>query len=544
MRGTILLILTLTCLKVTAQAQRPKLVVGIVVDQMKQEYLQRFDTKYGKGGFLRLMTEGFYARNNHYNYAPTYTGPGHASIYTGTTPRYHGIIANDWYSRELGRPVYCVGDTAASNLGGSARQGKISPKNLEVNTITDELKLTTNFRSKVIALSLKDRGAVLPGGHAPDGVYWYDFHTGQFMTSTYYQTALPTWVSTFNSKKPVDAYTNQTWAPLLPISQYVESTADNTPYERGFKGKETPTFPYDLKKLRKQNPPYALILTTPYGNSLLFDLGRAAIEGERLGQDEITDFLSISLSSTDYIGHNFGPNSIELQDTYLRLDQDLAQFLEYLDTHIGKGEYLLFLTADHGAVANPRLLEDHQLPGGYYPTSEVSNKFSEALSRTFKGGEHFISHISNNQVFLKDTLITGAGYSLEEVQTEIALQAMKLPYVSDALTAIDARSQDYITPVKAMLQNGYHNYRSGDVLIAIKPGYLEDTYGYKGSSHGSVFTYDTHVPLLFLGKGVAPGSSTRATYITDIAPTLAMLMNISIPNAAISGQPISDAIQD
>ena len=332
---------------------KPKLVVGIVVDQMRHDYLQRFEGKFSNDGFRRLMREGFEARNTHYNYVPTYTAPGHASIYTGTTPRYHGIIANDWYSRVLDREVYCAEDTLANATGGSPAAGHISPRNLQANTITDELKLSTNFRSRVIGVSIKDRGAVLPAGHTPDGAYWFDPSVGEFMTSDFYTGELPEWVKKFNARKLVDKYSSQTWETLLPIDSYEESEPDNSPYERGFDGKETPTFPYDLKALRDQNGKYGMIRSTPFGNTLVLDMSRAALEAEGLGNDDITDFLAISLSSTDYVGHNFGPNSIEVEDTYIRLDRELAQFLKYLDDRIGKGQYLVFLTADHGVVENP-----------------------------------------------------------------------------------------------------------------------------------------------------------------------------------------------
>ncbi len=539
MRKLILILFLLPSLSAIGQAKKPKLVVGIVVDQMRHEYLQRFESKYGNDGFKRMIRDGFEARNNHYNYIPTYTAPGHASIYTGTTPRYHGIIGNDWYSRVLGRSVYCVGDTSASSVGGSALSGKISPKNLIVNTITDELKLTTNFRSKVVGVSIKDRGAVLPAGHTPDGAYWYDSRTGEFMTSDFYMDALPQWLVNFNQKKLVDKYSNQTWNTLLPIAEYTESTPDDNSYENGFKGKETPTFPYDLKVLRESNGPYGLIRSTPFGNSLVLDLAKASIEGEQLGTDQITDFLSVSLSSTDYVGHNFGPNSVEVEDTYLRLDKDLGDFLTYLDKKIGVGEYMVFLTADHGVVANPQFLLDNGLPGGYIDTDEVKEIFAEAAQSL---GDYILS-TSNDQIFLNRDLIDSAGLELEAIQKAFAEAAMKIPAVAETFTATSMDTFDYTDPMRSNLQNGYNRKLSGDVLLFMKPGYLTNTYGLKGSSHGTGYSYDTHVPLLFFGAGIKKGATVEKTYITDIAPTLAMLLNISIPNAAVTGAPIEEIFE-
>lgn len=530
------------CLCSFSQSNQPKLVVGIVVDQMRHEYLQRFSEKYGTAGFQKIIKEGFEAKNTHYNYIPTFTAPGHASIYTGTTPRYHGIIANDWYSRELQRSTYCVGDTNASNIGGSKNAGNISPQNLIANTITDELKLTTNFRSKVVGISIKDRGAVLPAGHTPEGAYWYDSRTGEFMTSDFYMNKLPQWMEDFNNKKLVDKYSNQVWNTLLPIAEYTESTPDDNAYEGGFRGKDTPTFPYDLEKLRLENGPYGLIRSTPFGNTLVLDAGRAAIEGEQMGSDDITDFLALSLSSTDYIGHNFGPNSVEIEDTYLRLDKDLEEFMAYLDKKIGAGNYLLFLTSDHGVVANPQFLIDHHLPGGFYDEKELASSLQQFITNSFGDGD-WVENISNGQIFLNRERIKKEGLNLGEVQQKIADAVLDFEPVAEVFTAADLARLDYSDPVSNTLQNGFNRKLSGDILILFKPGYLPGAYGRTGTSHGTGYTYDTHIPLLFYGSGIKPGSTVRKTTITDIAPTLAMLLNISIPNAAVTGQPIIEIFE-
>lgn len=488
-----------------------------------------------------MMNEGFEAKNNHYNYIPTYTAPGHASIYTGTTPRYHGIIGNDWYSRILDRSVYCVGDTLSRHVGGSENSGFISPRNLQVNTITDELKLATNFRSKVVGVSIKDRGAVLPAGHTPDGAYWYDSRTGEFMTSDFYMDELPKWIKDFNDQKLVDKYSNQEWTTSLPLKEYTQSTPDDTPYERGFSGKDTPTFPYNLETLRLKNGPYGLIRSTPFGNSLVLDLAKAAIKGEAMGEDDIMDFLAVSLSSTDYIGHNFGPNSVEIQDTYIKLDRDLAAFFKHLDEQIGKGNYTVFLTADHGVVANPQFLLDNNLPGGYSDKNESKTLFADLLKEKFDN-QDYILNISNDQIFLDRALIWANGDDLEEVQRTFGQAAMQVDEVTEVFTASDLSRFDYSDPMRWALQNGYNRQLSGDVLIMKKAAYLSDG-DRKGTTHGSGYTYDTHVPLLLYGAGVKKGSTTNKTYITDIAPTLAMLLNISLPNGAITGSPIEDLFE-
>ncbi len=540
MRATLALLLLTSTLFSFAQKQ-PKLVVGIVIDQMRHDYLQRFEYQFGEDGFKRMMSQGFEAKNNHYNYIPTYTAPGHASIYTGTTPRYHGIIANDWYSRVLGRSVYCVGDTLYNATGGSAMNGKISPRNLQVNTITDELKLSTNFQSKVVGVSIKDRGAVLPAGHTPNGAYWYDSRTGEFMTSDFYFKELPKWVQDFNKQRLPNKYADQVWNTLKPIESYKQSTADNVPYEGGFKGKDTPTFPYDLSKLRKENGPYGIIRSTPFGNTLVLDMAKAALKGEDLGTDDVMDFLAVSLSSTDYVGHNFGPNSVELEDTYVRLDKDLGEFLKYLDKEVGEGNYMVFLTADHGVVANPQFLTDNNLPGGFYNSDEAKASFGGLIQEL--GSEDYVLNISNDQIFLNRDFIKSKDENLEEIQTLFAQQAMELDVVTESFTATDLSRFDYSDPMRKSLQNGYNRRLSGDVLLLKKAGYLSGGYGSTGTTHGSGFTYDTHVPLLFFGAGVKHGSTVEKTYITDIVPTLAMLMNISLPNGAITGEPIEEIFE-
>ncbi|HEY5823458.1 MAG TPA: alkaline phosphatase family protein, partial [Cyclobacteriaceae bacterium] len=339
-------------------ADRPKLVVGIVVDQMRQEYLYRFDSKFGKGGFKRIIGDGFMLKNAHYNYVPTETGPGHASVYTGTTPAIHGIVANEWYDRALKKEVNCVSDDKQKTIGSESKAGEISPWRNLATTITDELELATQRRAKVIGISIKDRGAVLPAGHIPDGAYWYDPLNGNFITSTYYKAALPVWVDEFNKLKLPFKYLNQEWKTLLPIDQYKESGIDDSPYEGKFKGKERATFPYNLKELRTTNSPYDLVTVTPFGNDLLAEFATAALEGEELGKDDITDFLAISFSSTDKIGHFMGPNAVEVEDTYLRLDRTLEDLLNTLDSKVGKGNYTVFLTADHGVAEVPQYMTD------------------------------------------------------------------------------------------------------------------------------------------------------------------------------------------
>jgi len=534
--------LVISLLSIQLHAQ-PKLVVGIVVDQMKQEYLIRFADKYGNDGFKRMIDQGFQVKNMHYNYIPTYTAPGHASIYTGTTPSFHGIISNDWYNRAKKGNMYCVEDASVDPLGTDSKAGKMSPKNLYANTITDELKLTSNFRSKVVGVSIKDRGAVLPAGHKPEAALWYDATSGNFISSSWYYDKLPDWVDNFNNKRLVDTYSNQTWNTFLPIEKYVESTADNSPYEGGFKGKDSPTFPYNLKKLRKENGEFGLIRYTPFGNQLVLDIAKEALISVSMGKDDITDFLAVSLSSTDYIGHNFGPNSVELEDTYIRLDRQLADFLKFLDEKVGKEEYMVFLTADHGVVANPIFLNDNNLPGGYIKSKEHLSAFKDAVKEKFNTTD-MIENISNDQIFIDYDVLKSLKLDRALTERELLNIMIQSDPIIEGLTGSDLSRFDYHTPLRAALQNGFNKERSGDVLYLKKPGYLYQNYGTTGTSHGTGYTYDTHVPLLFLGNGIKQGSTVRKYNITDIAPTLSFLMNISIPNASVAGAPIMELFED
>lgn len=536
MKKHLFLVLSLATLLAWSQ-ERPKLVVGIVVDQMRQDYLYRFSPLFGDEGFNRLIEEGFQFKNAHYNYVPTYTAPGHASIYTGTTPSYHGIIANAWFDKSLDRSTYCVSDASVSAVGGSEQNGRMSPRNLKTTTITDELLLTTNFRSRVVGVSIKDRGSILPAGHNPTGAYWFDSKTGNFITSSYYSEALPQWAKEFNDEKKVREYLKKDWTTLNPIESYVESTPDDVPYERSFKGQESAVFPYELKKLSKNNG-LGIIRTTPYGNSIVLDMALAALEGENLGNDEITDFLAISFSSTDYVGHAFGPNSIELQDTYLRLDLEIGRLLQALDERFGD-DYLVFLTADHGVVEVPLFLEDMKISGGYISQKNLAPDLSDKLDEKFGEGE-WIKEMSNNQIFLDHDLIKEKGLSPSVFRTFVKETIASFDGVANVYTADELLLRNATDPIKKRFENGYNQKMSGDIVVRLSSGYLVDSgYGRQGTTHGSGYTYDTHVPIIFYGKNIPIGKSVKEVTITDIAPTLSMLLDISLPSAC-TGQPLEE----
>ena len=508
--------------------QKPKLVVGIVVDQMKTEYLYRFQNDFSENGFKRLMKDGFTFYNMHYNYMPTYTAPGHASIYTGTTPALHGIVSNEWFHRTLKKEVYCTDDDSVYTLvPGTEKEGKMSPKNLQATTITDELKLATNFKGKVIGMSIKDRGAILPAGHFADWAFWYT-KTGEFISSSFYGKALPNWVTEFNQEKQYLPYINSGWNLLKPAETYNESLADNNNYE-GKLYKKLPVFPYNLKEMYDSNDA-GVLRVTPFGNDVLANLAKRAIEKEALGQDEITDFLAVSFSSTDYIGHTFGPRSIEIQDTYLRLDLTIADFLNYLDKIVGKGNYLVFLTADHACAENSTHLKEHKYQVDNISYKDVTKDLIAFSEQTF-GVSLLLKYDSYNVHFDKD-IIKSKGLDLAKVKQSFKDFLYTKNYVKRVYTEEEILTSGANDMLLSFVFKGYDPTQNGDLYFVYKPGYVE--YSATGATHGSPYAYDTNVPLIFYGWNIKSGESYQKKVITQIAPTLAKKLKITLPNATES----------
>jgi len=519
---------------------QPKLVLGIVVDQMRYDYLTRFYDRYGEGGFKRMVNEGFNCKNNHFNYIPTYTGPGHASVYTGTTPKSHGIISNNWYDKTIKKTVYCAGDDAVQSVGTEGKAGQMSPHRMKTTTFADENRLFTQMRGKTIGISIKDRGAILPAGHTANAAYWFQGgNEGNWITSTFYMNELPKWVHKFNKKKSTASYLKE-WNTLYDIATYTESGADLNTFEGGFNGKETATFPYDLSVLKDENNGFDILKSTPYGNSIVADFAIAAIEAEQLGQDNITDVLAISFSSTDYVGHNFGVNSKEVEDTYIRLDLELERLFKVLDDKVGKGNYTVFLTADHGAVNVPSYLQSVKIPSGYFKSSESKQRLNNFMFNKFKSIE-LIESVSNNQIFLNHEKIKELELDVTYVQDAIVNEIINYKNIDKAYTATTMRSVSFVNGIELLLQNGFNQKRSGDVLYVNDPAII--SYSKTGSTHGSGLNYDTHVPLLFFGNGINQGSTTAKTRIVDIAPTISALLGISFPNGA-TGTPLEFVLEE
>lgn len=518
-----------------AQQQQPKLVVGVVVDQMCYDYLFRFNEQFGKNGFNKLMTKGSHFRNVTYNYVPTYTGPGHASVYTGTTPANHGIVANDWFHRPFDKVVNCVSDTTMNSVGTTSDYGKCSPQFLRANTITDQLKLTYPD-GKVVSVSIKDRSAILPGGHMPNGAYWYDYLTGKFITSSFYTTQLPKWVDDFQVAHPVQTYMNQEWNLLKPQDTYTYGNFDDSPYEQLIGGKTSPTFPYNFTQLPAENQ-LELFTVLPFANTYLADFAIQSIQSEQLGKDDVVDMLTISFSTPDIAGHAFGPYSLEMEDMYLRLDLEIARLITALDKQVGKGNYVLFLTADHAVVPVPQYLTDHKLPGGYLFEDTLLADLRKASIAEFQ--TDIIERIENNNVYLKAEYVSSElkPQFLTFIQEQIrSWNGVKAVYTQTQLQS-GTTGDNWIE----MVRKGYDAERSGEVIYLLQPGYLDKSVdserARKGTSHGSAFNYDTHVPVLFYGADI-PAQEVFTSYeIVDIAATLVHLLQVQRPNA-MTGKPM------
>lgn len=514
---------------------RPKLVVGIVVDQMRYDMLYRFQAHYGNGGFRRLLREGFSCEQTHYNYSPTYTGPGHAAIYTGTTPAVNGIIANDWWDTDplWRKNRYVTADPRYRTVGGTlGKVGQHSPAVMLSTTVTDELRLGTNFRSKVVGVCLKDRGSILPAGHIPNAAYWFDDDTGNWITSTYYpdSMALPQWVQQFNARKLPDSYLSKSWEKI-EAGEYRESFADWQQYKNATYGAIGYNFPHDLPGLKKTSN-YGIIRFTPFGNSLTLDFALEATDKMSLGTDDDTDFLCISFSSTDYCGHQFGLHAEETEDVYRRLDRDIERLLDALEQKVGKNNVLVFLTADHGAAETPAQLRNLRIPAGIFEESKLEAALEQAVATTLGTSGDFVRAVNNQQVWLNWDAIADFDLDPLDVSASMAEYLRSLPGVYEVWTREEISMLPTEVPFASLIRQGIHPRRSGDLIFQLDPAWHADDvyFGKGGTTHGSTYAYDTHVPLLWYGWKIPVGESFAPVSITDIAPTLSAMLRIMEPN--------------
>ena len=513
--------------------QKPKLVVGLVIDQMRWDFLYRYNDLYITGGFKRLMQDGYSCENTLIPYMPTYTAPGHTCVYTGSVPAIHGLVGNNWFDKTTGSGVYCTEDDAVETLGSNSVAGKMSPKNLWATTITDELRIATNFKSKIIGIALKDRGAILPAGHTANAAYWYDGEEGKWISSTYYMKELPVWVDDFNANDFPAKFMSKSWNLDTAKSLYLQSTEDNMRFEGNIMGEEGVVFPHQLASIKTGR--YEAFKTTPFANTFTFDFAKAVVKNEQLGNNSVPDFLTISISSTDYIGHTFGPNSMEIEDTYLKLDKDIAEFLQYLDQVVGKDNYLFFLTADHGVAHVPAFLKQHGIPAGVGDDASLLAIMNQAVADKM-GVKNAVSTIMNYQLYLGNFPIN----KRKDITSFLIAELKKQPSIVDAMELEKISAATLPEPQKNMMINGYTPKRSGDIQFVFKPGYFAG--GTKGTTHGLWNPYDAHIPLLFYGWNVKQGKTNREIYMTDIAPTIAAMLQIQMPSGSV-GKVITEVIK-
>lgn len=524
----------------------PRLVIGIAVDQMRPDYLYKFWDHYGEGGFRRLLDDGFFFRNAQYRHGHTATGPGHASVYSGTTPRVHGLIGNRWYVPELDREVNVVEvpDSDYETVGGGAAAGeRRSPGNMRVTTVADELFLYSGERSRTISVSFKDRAAILSGGHT-GSAYWFDPATGNFITSTFYREQLPAWLQEFNDRRLAREFLQRTWEPARPIETYVETRPDRNPYERPLPGLFRATFPMDLAEIMKTPGRDAGVLgITPFGDELLFELAKTVLTAEELGQGEVTDMLMIGLSAADIIGHFFGPASKQIQDYYIRLDEYLADFLAFLDERFEREDYLIVMTADHGAHYVPQYLHDHRIPTGH---SNFHTRLNEILREQLAShlerrfGAELLLAISAMNVYLDRERMRVLHLDPEVVRAETVRFLRSLDFVADAISVDLFEQSEFTEGVRGLMMQNYFRPRSGDVMLWMTP-HTRGDLGTGFTGHGTPWTTDTHVPILFYGYDIPHGQSSASVAPSDIASTLAILMNSPFPSGN-TGSPLNDLI--
>jgi len=517
---------------------KPKLVIGIVVEELKYDQLEKFRDRLGENGIKRLINEGTYFKNASYEYMLTQSAPGHATIATGAEPSYHGITSDEWYVPLKNELINCTHDVNVNSVGGSFESGMHSPVNLLVSTFSDELEMSSNRKAKVFGVGIRESSAIFSAGHAANAAYWFDNTTGTWMSSTYYINSLPTWVIDFNAMKFSDTYLNGTWNLFRPAKDYVDCLPDSNGFEAGFNGINY--FPYDLKKLRSKNEfnsknDYSLLRETPFGNSLTTDFAIRLIKNERLGKDDVTDYLSICYSATDYIGHRFGPSSVEMGDAILRLDDDIKNLLTFLNDSIGKKNVLIYFTAAHGISEIPTVLEKNRIPSGYFQQNQALQLLRSYLNAVYGEGD-WVKGYSERQIFLNRTLIEDARLSLDDVQKKVARFLVQFTGVEAAYPYSAFEANDFGNGNLKRIINNFSPQRSGDVIVTLNPGWVEKGTDYV-TNHNSPWEYDSHVPLIWYGWTVNKATVTRQVNMTDIAATLSTLCKVPYPNAC-TGEPM------
>jgi len=553
----VIVLIPLLSVAATASDNKPKLILQITVDQLRGDLPDKYMQNMGEGGFRYLKEQGVWYANAHYGHANSETVVGHTSLATGADPAQHGMVSNVWFDRETGKLAYNIEDPRYAILSSGAGVDKStevdasqalasvdgrSPANIMVSTFSDELSLSTNGQAKIFAVSVKDRGAVTLAGHNGKA-FWFSKLSGEFITSSYYYDRYPAWVSTWNREKKPEVYNNKFWKLLNDQSSYLYGDEDGNSGEVDIGGFGT-TFPHAYGPSDNSN--FGNFLTfSPAGDELTLDFAKAAIVAEKLGQDEVTDFLAISFSSTDYVGHLFGPSSLEAEDNILRLDRTLASLFAYVDEHVGLEKTLIVLSADHGGPETPQHWRQFGLESGFVSPDEWDKSPSIArLKNRFGIGQELIKSFFPPYLYLNREVIKRNGLDLAEVEQVVAEELMRIKGVALAVASSDlASNQLPNTYLNRAALRSYHRKRSGDILILFQPHYFVN--GYLGevvaANHGGPWRYDTFVPIIFAGGALTQRRINRPVEPIDIAPTLADIMKTNAPSGS-SGVPLPEVM--
>ena len=538
----------------------PRLVLLIVVDQFRYDYLTRFGDLFGTRGLGRLMRDGASWTDANYDHMPTYTAPGHSSLGTGAWPSQTGIVANEWYEQDTGKKVKSITDDSTKAIAGRPNELGKSPRRLLCSTVGDEMKLADNDLSKVIGISDKDRSAILPAGRHANAAYWFSTDTGNMISSTYYFNQLPEWVTRFNSRRIPENWFGARWVRLLPSeAEYLKRAGpDDVPWENIDKSShDTNFFPHIITggADKPGRSFYKALDYSPFSNDLLLAFAEDAITNEKLGADSDTDFLSVSFSANDYVGHRFGEYSQEVMDMTLRVDQQIGTLLDFIDAQVGLQNTIVVFTADHGASPIPEQAAAKGLPGRRYQKQELLKLVEDALEARYARKDrpandyirNFINRsetergVINNNFYLNRAALARDGVDLDECERVVGEAAMKLPGMARYFTRNQLESKA-ISPTDAVARrvlNGFYPQRSGDVIVVTEPYTIifdlpdDSTDPGSTATHGSPYSYDTHVPLIFMGRSFRPGNYTQTATPADIAPTLSNVLRIQSPSCSI-----------
>jgi predicted AlkP superfamily pyrophosphatase or phosphodiesterase len=552
----------------TAQSSRPRLVLLIVVDQFRYDYLTRFGDMFTSRGIGRLMREGASWAEANFDHVPTFTAPGHAVFMTGAWPSQTGIIANDWYEQDTGRKVKSITDDSTSMLAGKAGEKGKSPRRLLCSTLGDELRLADNDRSKVIGISAKDRSAILPAGRRANAAYWFSTDNGNMISSTFYFNQMPEWVARFNGRRMADKWFGARWDRLLSdeIEYLKRAGEDDVPWENLDKSSnDTNYFPHIVTggASSPSRPFYKALDYTPFSNDLLIAFAEEAITSEKLGADGEPDLLSISFSANDYVGHRFGPYSQEAMDMTLRIDRQIATLLDFIDAHVGLRNTMVVFTADHGAAPVPEQAAMKNLPGRRYQKAELLKLVEDGLEarygrkdrpatdyiRSFTNRDEVEPGLINSNFYLNRAALKRDGIDLNECERVVGELAMRMPGAARFFTRaqLENSSISLSDPVARRVLHGFYPQRSGDVIVVFEPYNIlfdlpdDPTDPHSTATHGSPYSYDTHVPLIIMGRNFSAGRYPQAATPADIAPTLASVLNIQAPSCSI-GRILSEGL--